>query len=231
MDPAHRLREFSHECPGPDNHLRRKPRAQRSDIGMIELGSACRSRACWFVVMKKAGTLSLPEPELPMSRLHRPSRLTPCLWFDDQAEAAVALYTDVFADSRITRVTHYGQAGHEMHGRRPGSVMTVSFELDGHALTALNGGPLFRLSEAFSLQVHCETQDEIDHYWHRLGAGGDPASQVCGWLKDRYGLSWQIVPRQLDAWIGEGGDRAERVLGALLQMQKLDLAALARAAG
>jgi predicted 3-demethylubiquinone-9 3-methyltransferase (glyoxalase superfamily) len=121
-------------------------------------------------------------------------RITPCLWFDDQAEEAATLYTSIFPGSRIVTVSRYGEAGREVHGRPPGSVMVVAFELEGQAFTALNGGPVFKFNEAISLQVSCRTQEEVDHYWEKLSHGGDEQAQQCGWLKDRYGLSWQIVP-------------------------------------
>jgi predicted 3-demethylubiquinone-9 3-methyltransferase (glyoxalase superfamily) len=118
-------------------------------------------------------------------------RITPCLWFDNQAEEAAQFYTGIFKNSKVVQITRYGKAGHEIHGRPAGSVLTVEFELDGHTFTALNGGPLFKFNEAVSLQINCDTQEEIDHYWEKLGAGGDPQAQQCGWLKDRYGLSWK----------------------------------------
>jgi predicted 3-demethylubiquinone-9 3-methyltransferase (glyoxalase superfamily) len=156
--------------------------------------------------------------------------ITPCLWFDDQAEEAVALYTSVFRNSKVVAVSRYPDAGRETHGKPPGSVMTVAFELDGQAFTALNGGPVFKFNEAVSLQVSCETQDEVDHYWATLSAGGDPQAQQCGWLKDRYGLSWQIVPAALIEMIADPDPgKAQRVMQAMLQMKKLDIAALRRA--
>jgi len=156
-------------------------------------------------------------------------RITPCLWFDYQAEEAARFYSGIFPNSRIVALSRYGKAGHEIHRRPAGSVMTVAFELDGQPFTALNGGALFKFNEAISLQVNCDSQQEIDYYWERLGAGGDPQAQQCGWLKDRYGLSWQIVPKTLAAMLQEPGDSADRVMSALLQMKKLDLAALERA--
>jgi len=156
-------------------------------------------------------------------------RITPCLWFDQQAEEAARFYSGIFPNSRIVAVSRYGKAGHEIHRRPAGSIMTVAFELDRQPFTALNGGPLFKFNEAISLQVNCDSQQEIDYYWERLGAGGDPQAQQCGWLKDRYGLSWQIVPKTLAAMLQEPGDSADRVMSALLQMKKLDLAALERA--
>ena len=120
--------------------------------------------------------------------------ITPCLWFDNQAEDAAKFYAGIFKNSKIGKISRYGKEGQEIHHRPPGSVMTVAFELDGHKFTALNGGPVFRFNEAISFQVHCETQQEVDYYWEKLGAGGDEKAQQCGWLKDRYGVSWQIVP-------------------------------------
>jgi predicted 3-demethylubiquinone-9 3-methyltransferase (glyoxalase superfamily) len=157
-------------------------------------------------------------------------RISPCLWFDSQAEDAAKLYTGIFPNSRIVSITRYGKAGQEIHGRPPGSVMVVAFELDGQSFTALNGGPLFKFNEAISLQVHCDTQKEIDSYWEKLGAGGDPKARQCGWLKDRYGLSWQIVPTIMDEMFkGAATPKSERAMSAMLQMEKLDIAALKKA--
>lgn len=154
-------------------------------------------------------------------------KITPCLWFDSQAEAAAGFYCGIFKNSRILAISHYGEAGREIHGMPPGSVLTVAFELEGQSFTALNGGPLFKFNEAVSLQVSCHTQAEVDHYWEALGAGGDASAQQCGWLKDRYGLSWQIVPAVLAEMMRDTTPgKADRVMGALLQMQKLDIAAL-----
>jgi predicted 3-demethylubiquinone-9 3-methyltransferase (glyoxalase superfamily) len=159
-------------------------------------------------------------------------RITPCLWFDDRAEEAVAFYTAVFRNSRVVGTSRYGEEGREIHGKPPGSVLMVEFELDGQAFTALNGGPIYKFTEAISLQVHCETQDEVDYYWERLGQGGDPSAQQCGWLKDRYGLSWQIVPRVLlEMLSGPVSAASERVMKALFPMKKIDVGALERAFG
>ncbi|GMV59876.1 MAG: putative 3-demethylubiquinone-9 3-methyltransferase [Betaproteobacteria bacterium] len=157
-------------------------------------------------------------------------RITPFLWFDHEAEQAASFYIGIFPNSRIVQVARYGEAGREIHGRPAGSVMTVTFELDGQPFTALNGGPVFRFNEAISFQVDCATQAEVDHYWDKLCAGGDPKAQQCGWLKDRYDVSWQIVPTVLQKLLG-GADpaRSERVMQALLQMKKLDIAELERA--
>jgi predicted 3-demethylubiquinone-9 3-methyltransferase (glyoxalase superfamily) len=160
----------------------------------------------------------------------RVQRITPCLWFDDQAEEAVRFYMGIFPHSRIVAVSRYGEVGQEIHGRPPGSVMTVAFELDGQQFTALNGGPVFKFNEAISLQVNCETQRDIDHYWDRLAHGGEERAQQCGWLKDRYGVSWQIVPTALPAMMTDPDARKSgRVMEALLRMKKLDIAALERA--
>ena len=158
------------------------------------------------------------------------SRIVPCLWFDSEAEEAAKLYVSVFPNSRVTGVTRFGEAGYEIHRRAAGSVMTVEFELDGQAFTALNGGPMFKFSEAVSLQVMCETQEEVDHYWEKLGEGGDPEAQQCGWLKDRYGLSWQVVPIGfVEMFRGPASAGSERAMQAMLQMKKLDIAALQKA--
>ena len=157
-------------------------------------------------------------------------RITPCLWFDNQAEEAARFYTSVFKNSRITQLSRYGESGQEVHGQKPGSVMVVAFDLDGHSFTALNGGPVFKFNEAISFQVQCDTQEEIDDYWRQLSAGGDPKAQQCGWLKDRFGASWQIVPRIMgELMTASDPTRSNRVMAALLKMKKLDLAALNKA--
>lgn len=159
-----------------------------------------------------------------------PQRITPCLWFDSQAEEAARFYIGIFKNSKITQISRYGEAGKDMHGQQPGSVMVVAFELDGHSFTALNGGPIFRFNEAVSFQVQCDTQEEIDDYWARLSAGGDPKAQQCGWLKDKYGASWQIVPRIMgEMMTASDPARSDRVMAAMLQMKKIDLAALKKA--
>jgi predicted 3-demethylubiquinone-9 3-methyltransferase (glyoxalase superfamily) len=158
-------------------------------------------------------------------------RISPCLWFDSEAEQAARFYTGIFKNSRIVTVTRYGKAGFETHHRPAGSVMTVLFELDGEAFTALNGGPLFKFSEAISFQVNCETQDEIDYYWEKLSAGGDPKAQQCGWLKDKFGLSWQVVPTIMaELFKDENSAKAQRAMEAMLPMKKLNIAELKRAA-
>jgi predicted 3-demethylubiquinone-9 3-methyltransferase (glyoxalase superfamily) len=157
-------------------------------------------------------------------------RITPCLWFDTQAEEAAKFYTSIFKNSRIGRITRYGKEGHEIHGRPEGSVLTVEFELNGQPFTALNGGPVFKFNEAVSFQVSCETQQELDYYWEKLSAGGDKNAQQCGWLKDHYGVSWQVVPAALAAMLQDKDSRkSEHVMKELLQMKKLDIARLEQA--
>ncbi len=156
------------------------------------------------------------------------TKITPCLWFDTQAEEAARFYTAVFKQSEITAISRYGDEGFEMHQKPAGSVMTVAFTLDGHSFTALNGGPHFRFTEAISFQVECETQEEIDYYWERLSEGGDPNAQQCGWLKDQFGLSWQIVPKILPTLLSDPA-KSQRVMQALFQMKKPDIAAMENA--
>ena len=157
-------------------------------------------------------------------------KINPCLWFDDQAEEAVAFYTSIFPNSSIVNVSRYGEAGYEHHRKPAGTVMTVAFELDGQAFTALNGGPMFKFNEAISFQVNCETQTEVDHYWGELSKGGDEKAQMCGWLKDKYGVSWQIVPRDLIEMINDPDtEKSQRVMQAILQMKKIDIEKLKRA--
>lgn len=157
-------------------------------------------------------------------------RITPCLWFDDQAQEAAEFYTAIFRNSRIVKIARYGEAGREAHGKPAGSVMTVAFELDGQAFTALNGGPMFRFNEAVSLQIDCETQEEVDYYWDKLSKGGNERAQQCGWLADRYGLSWQVVPRVLVELLSDPDPgKSGRVMEAMLGMKKIDIDGLKRA--
>lgn len=156
-------------------------------------------------------------------------QMSVCLWFDNQAEDAAKYYMSIFKNAKLGRVTHYGKAGFEVHGRPEGSVLTVEFELNGMRFTALNGGPVFTFNEAVSIEVHCDTQAEVDEYWEKLGAGGDPTAQQCGWLKDKYGLSWQIVPKGLNELVTEESDKGQRAMAAMLKMKKLDLAAVRQA--
>ena len=157
-------------------------------------------------------------------------KITPCLWFDDQAEEAVEFYTGIFRNSKIVKVARYGKAGREIHGKPAGTVMTVAFELDGQTFTALNGGPIFKFNEAISLQVNCQTQEEVDYYWEKLSKGGDEKAQQCGWLKDKYGVSWQVVPSVLPEMISDPDpEKSGRVMEAMLRMKKIDIAGLKRA--
>jgi predicted 3-demethylubiquinone-9 3-methyltransferase (glyoxalase superfamily) len=159
-------------------------------------------------------------------------RITPFLWFDRQAEEAVRLYTSVFPDSRVVTTTRYTKESAEVSGMPEGLVMTVAFQLDGQDLSAINGGPHFRFNEAISLVVNCRSQAEVDHYWARLSEGGDERAQQCGWLKDRFGVSWQVVPTELPELLADPDpEKASRATQAMLQMKKLDIAALKRAAG
>ena len=152
-------------------------------------------------------------------------KITPFLWFDGQAEEAAELYTSIFANSRILNISRFGEAG----PGEAGSVMTVEFELEGQKIVGLNGGPMYTFTEAFSFSVSCETQDEVDRYWYALSDGGEEGP--CGWLKDRFGLSWQIVPTALPRLLSDPDrERANRAMQAMLQMRKLDIAELERAA-
>lgn len=160
----------------------------------------------------------------------RVQAFVPCLWFDDQAEQAAEFYTSVFDNSRILSISRYSDEGQEIHGRPAGSAMTVEFELDGQRFTALNGGPVFQFNEAVSFQIFCETQEELDYFWEKLSAEGDPQAQQCGWLKDRYGLSWQVVPTMIKQLFQDHtSDATRRVMSAMLSMKKLDIAMLRQA--
>lgn len=155
-------------------------------------------------------------------------KIATCLWFDDQAEEAANFYVSIFKNSKIGAITRYGEAGAEAAGRPQGSVLTVTFQLEGQEFLALNGGPVFTFSPAISLIVNCETQEEVDELWEKLSAGGE--TQQCGWLQDRYGVSWQIVPRVLIEMLqDEDPEKSERVMKAMLQMTKLDIGPLKEA--
>jgi len=151
-------------------------------------------------------------------------RISPFLWFDDQAEEAAKYYCSVFKNSKITNVTHYGEAG----PGEAGSVMTVAFELDGQEFTALNGGPNFSFTHAISFVISCKSQDEVDYYWDKLAADGEEVQ--CGWVKDKYGLSWQVVPEGIsDVLAGDDGEGSRRAMEAMFKMKKLDINELRRA--
>lgn len=148
------------------------------------------------------------------------NQIAPCLWFDNQAEEAANFYVSIFKNSRIENISYYGKEGFEIHGKKEGTVLTVVFSVNGQTFTALNGGPIFKFNESISLQVFCETQKEIDYYWSKLTDGGEESQ--CGWLKDKYGLSWQIVPTILPKLMRDP-ERSERVTRVLLQMKKFDI--------
>jgi predicted 3-demethylubiquinone-9 3-methyltransferase (glyoxalase superfamily) len=157
-------------------------------------------------------------------------KITPCLWFDNQAQEAANFYVSIFNNSGIETITRYGKEGFEKHGKPEGSVLTVTFRLEGQSFTALNGGPQFTLSAAISFVVHCDSQAEVDYFWNKLGEGADPSWQACGWLKDKFGLSWQIVPQALFTMIADkDAAKSGRVMQAVMQMRKLELTVLERA--
>jgi predicted 3-demethylubiquinone-9 3-methyltransferase (glyoxalase superfamily) len=158
-------------------------------------------------------------------------KITPFLWFDSQAEEAVSFYTSIFNSSKIVSITRYGEEGAEASGRPKGTVMTMAFQLDGQEFVALNGGPHFKFNEAISFVVNCESQDEVDYYWEKLSGGGDEKAQQCGWLKDKYGVSWQIVPTLLVKLLNDPDpEKTRRVMKAMLQMKKIDIESLKQAA-
>ncbi len=153
-------------------------------------------------------------------------KIIPCLWFENQAEEAANFYTSIFKNSKIGNITRYGKEGYEIHGREEGTVMTVDFEIGGQKFTALNGGPVFKFNEAISFVVTCENQEEIDYYWEKLTGDGGQES-VCGWLKDKYGLSWQIVPDIMSELVGDpASEKSQRAMKAMLQMKKIDIEGL-----
>ena len=155
-------------------------------------------------------------------------QITPCLWFDKNAEEAVNFYITVFRNSKINAILRFGNAGQEIHGGAPGAVLAIDFELDGQKFSCLNGGPQFKFSEAVSFQVPCETQEEIDYYWSALTKGGNESD--CGWLKDKFGLSWQVFPRRLLEMLRDPDrEKADRAMTAMMKMHKIDLATIERA--
>jgi predicted 3-demethylubiquinone-9 3-methyltransferase (glyoxalase superfamily) len=157
-------------------------------------------------------------------------KITPFLWFDHQAEEAVNFYTSIFDNSKIVSITRYGKEGAQVSGRPEGTVMTMAFQLAGQEFVALNGGPQFKFTEAISFVVNCESQDEVDYYWEKLSDGGDEKAQQCGWLKDRYGMSWQIIPSILAELLGDPDpQKSKRVMEAMLQMKKIEIAGLKKA--
>ena len=161
---------------------------------------------------------------MPIAR----QQINPCLWYDKNAEDAAKFYITVFKNSKITRVVHFGNAGQDVHGGKAGEVLAIDFELDGQKFSGLNGGPQFKFSEAVSFQIPCETQEEIDYYWSALSKGGSESQ--CGWLKDKFGLSWQVFPRRLLDMIADSDRaKADRAMSAMMKMAKIDLATIERA--
>lgn len=157
-------------------------------------------------------------------------KITTNLWFDDQAEQATKFYTSIFENSKMGRITYYTKDGHEIHEQKEGTVMTIEFEFEGQQFVALNGGPQFKFNESISFIVNCETQEEVDYYWEKLSDGGDPDAQQCGWLKDKFGVSWQVVPTSLTEMIQHPDkNKVSNVLRVMYPMKKLDLAALKKA--
>jgi predicted 3-demethylubiquinone-9 3-methyltransferase (glyoxalase superfamily) len=157
-------------------------------------------------------------------------KITPFLWFDNQAEEAAIFYTSIFKNSKIVSIARYGDEAAEASGKPKGTVMTVAFQLEGQEFVALNGGPQFKFTEAISFVVHCDSQEDVDYYWEKLSKGGDEQAQQCGWLKDQYGLSWQIVPQILVQLVNDpDAERSRRVMEAMLPMKKIDLEKIKRA--
>ncbi len=157
-------------------------------------------------------------------------KITPFLWFNNNAEEAVNFYTSIFKDSKILSTSRYDEASAQVSGMPAGSVMTAAFELCGQRFTALNGGPIFKFTEAVSFVIDCEDQEEVDYYWDKLSEGGDPAAQQCGWLKDKFGLSWQVVPKALGELMGDpDSKKAGRVMEAMLKMKKIEVKGLQEA--
>ncbi|MDO8838384.1 MAG: VOC family protein [Parvibaculum sp.] len=154
--------------------------------------------------------------------------ITSCLWYDSEAEEAANFYVSVFEDAKIGNITRYGEEGHDIHGRKAGSVMSIDFEIAGRKFIAINGGPVFKFDEAISFQIHCDTQDEIDYFWSKLSEGGEES--VCGWLKDKFGLSWQVVPAVLPEMLLDADiAKSQRVVKAFMQMKKFDIEVLKQA--
>ncbi|MGI0009144.1 MAG: VOC family protein [Nitrosopumilaceae archaeon] len=157
-------------------------------------------------------------------------KITPFLWFDNQAEEATKFYTSIFRDSKIGKITRYGKEGYEIHRMPEGTIMTAEFQIEGQKFVALNGGPHFKFNEAISFVVNCETQEEVDHYWKKLSEGGDEKAQMCGWLKDKYGLSWQVIPTVLVQMLQDKDKKkSEKVMATMLQMKKIDIKTLKQA--
>lgn len=157
-------------------------------------------------------------------------KITPFLWFDNQAEEAVKFYVSIFKNSKVGKVTHYGKEGYEIHKMQEGKVMTVEFQIEGQKFAALNGGPVFNFNSGISFVINCETQREVDYYWKKLSKDGDEKAQMCGWLKDKYGMSWQVIPTVLIKMLQDKNKKkSEKVMRAMLQMKKIDIKILKQA--
>jgi predicted 3-demethylubiquinone-9 3-methyltransferase (glyoxalase superfamily)/nicotinamidase-related amidase len=205
----------THERTGPDGVRYSADEMHRTALASLH-GEFARVQSARDVLQERG-----------MATLHR---IAPCLWFDDQAEEAARFYTSIFKNSTVRKISRYGEAGREFHRKEPGTVMTVEFELEGQPFTALNGGPTFKFTEAISLQIYCRDQAEVDYYWDRLTPGGDDRAQACGWLKDRFGVSWQVVPTTLVEMISDPASASsQRAMNALLRMKKIDIAEVERA--
>src|SRR5215469_8137716 len=205
----------------------RKNRARsRRRMRACAAAGAARSSG-WMpisLVTNSAHQGAVAEVLMPIAK----QKIAPCLWFDTQAEQAAKFYTAIFENSRINKISRYTEAGRDVHGKEAGSVLTVEFELEGQTFTALNGGPLFKFNEAVSFQVVCEGQAEVDYFWQRLSDGGQEGQ--CGWLKDKFGVSWQVVPQVLPQMLSDADSaKRERAMSALMAMRKFDVAALQRA--
>lgn len=216
-------RRRAHGVPGP----------QKKSSPLSECPGTVRPRGEFGQVHREGGIVERANFEGPADAERDPMQMTaqmitPCLWFDTQAEEAAKFYASVFKNSKIGRISRYGKEGYEIHGKEPGSVMTAEFEIAGQRFVALNGGPHFKFNEAISFQVHCETQEEIDYFWSKLTEGGQEGP--CGWLKDRYGVSWQVVPTVLSEMLRDPDPaKSQRVTKAFLRMKKFDVEELARA--
>jgi predicted 3-demethylubiquinone-9 3-methyltransferase (glyoxalase superfamily) len=158
------------------------------------------------------------------------NKIVTCLWYDTQAEEAANFYCSIFKNSKVGEISRYSEVGKEYHGKEAGSVLTVNFELEGMPFTALNGGPIYKFTEAISLQVFCDDQVEVDHFWTKLAEGGDKSGQQCGWLKDKFGLSWQVVPKEFMEMLSDSkSGNPQKAMAAMFQMKKLDIAELRKA--
>jgi predicted 3-demethylubiquinone-9 3-methyltransferase (glyoxalase superfamily) len=194
-----------------------------------KITSARSSRGSSRTPAKGASSRTRQQPQRSGTQT-KVQTISPCLWFDSEAEDAARFYTSIFKSSKINTINRYPPVGQEIHGREAGSVMTVDFVLNGVPFTALNGGPVFKFNEAVSFQVLCANQEEIDYYWEKLGEGGDPKARQCGWLKDKFGLSWQIAPDDMmDYFRNPDSQATQRAFNAMMQMKKLDIAALKKA--